>query len=69
MKRFDVCIIGGGPAGYAAAMRALGFDKKVVSKNSIGMDILNGLVEQISGTYQLTSNEKVTLYKISFSKK
>lgn len=46
-----------------------GFDKTVVSKNSIGMDILNGLVEQISGTYQLTSNEKGTLYKISFSKK
>lgn len=46
-----------------------GFDKTVVSKNSIGMNILNGLVEQISGTYQLTSNEKGTLYKISFSKK
>ena len=46
-----------------------GFDKTVVSKNSIGMDILNGLVEQISGTYQLTSSEKGTLYKISFSKK
>jgi two-component sensor histidine kinase len=46
-----------------------GFDKTVVPKNSIGMDILNGLVEQISGTYQLTSNEKGTSYKISFSKK
>jgi two-component sensor histidine kinase len=46
-----------------------GFDKTVVSKNSIGMDILNGLIEQIEGTYQLTSNEKGTSYKISFSKK
>lgn len=46
-----------------------GFDKTVVSKNSIGMDILNGLVEQISGTCQLMSNEKGTSYKISFSKK
>jgi dihydrolipoamide dehydrogenase len=27
--RFDVCIIGGGPAGYAAAMRAIDFGKKV----------------------------------------
>jgi hypothetical protein len=33
------------------------------------MDILNGLIEQIEGTYQLTSNEKGTFYKISFSKK
>ncbi len=46
-----------------------GFDKTVVSKNSIGIDILKGLVIQISGTYQLTSNEKGTYYKISFSKK
>ena len=46
-----------------------GFDKTIVSKNSIGMDILNGLIEQIAGTYQLTSNEKGTHYKISFSKK
>ena len=46
-----------------------GFDKTVVPKNSIGMDILSGLIEQIEGTYNLTSNEKGTLYKISFSKK
>ena len=46
-----------------------GFDKTVVSKYSIGIDILKGLVIQISGTYQLTSNEKGTYYKISFSKK
>ncbi|MDB5274365.1 MAG: lpdA [Chitinophagaceae bacterium] len=38
MERFDVCIIGGGPAGYAAAMRALDFNKKVVliEKNKLG---------------------------------
>ncbi len=38
MKRFDICIIGGGPAGYAAAMRALDFNKKVVliEKNKLG---------------------------------
>ena len=28
--KYDVCIIGGGPAGYAAAMRAVDFGKKVV---------------------------------------
>lgn len=38
MNRFDVCIIGAGPAGYAAAMRALDLNKKVllVEKNKIG---------------------------------
>jgi two-component sensor histidine kinase len=46
-----------------------GFDKTVIPKNSIGMEILGGLIEQINGTCNLTSNEKGTLYKISFSKK
>ena len=46
-----------------------GFDKTLASNNSFGMDILNGLIKQITGTYQLTSNEKGTSYKISFSKK
>jgi dihydrolipoamide dehydrogenase len=37
-EEYDVCIIGGGPAGYAAAMRALDFDKKVllIEKNKLG---------------------------------
>ena len=30
MDHYDVCIIGGGPAGYAAAMRAIDYGKKVV---------------------------------------
>lgn len=30
MKKYDVCVIGGGPSGYAAAMRAVDFNKKVV---------------------------------------
>ena len=46
-----------------------GFDKNIVPKNSIGMDILGGLIEQIDGTCNLTSDEKGTIYKISFSKK
>jgi two-component sensor histidine kinase len=46
-----------------------GFDKTVIPKNSIGMDILGGLIEQINGTCNLTSDEKGTQYKISFSKK
>lgn len=46
-----------------------GFDKNVIPKNSIGLDILNGLIEQIEGNCQLSSNENGTQYKISFSKK
>ena len=46
-----------------------GFDKTVIPKNSIGMEILGGLIEQINGTCNLTSDEKGTQYKISFSKK
>lgn len=30
MKKYDVCIIGAGPAGYAAAMRAVDFRKRVL---------------------------------------
>lgn len=38
MKKYDVCIIGAGPAGYAAAMRAIDFHKKVIliEKNKLG---------------------------------
>ena len=38
MEKFDVCVIGGGPAGYAAAMRAVDFGKRValVEKNKLG---------------------------------
>ncbi|MCR6642295.1 MAG: NAD(P)/FAD-dependent oxidoreductase [Sporocytophaga sp.] len=45
MNRFDICVIGGGPAGYAAAMRALDLNKKVllVEKSKIGgAGIYNG---------------------------
>ena len=38
MERYDLCVIGGGPAGYAAAMRAIDFDKKVIliEKDKLG---------------------------------
>lgn len=38
MKKYDICVIGAGPAGYAAAMRAIDFKKKVVliEKNILG---------------------------------
>ena len=28
MEKYDLCIIGAGPSGYAAAMRAVDFGKK-----------------------------------------
>jgi dihydrolipoamide dehydrogenase len=38
MKKYDVCVIGAGPAGYAAAMRAVDFHKKVllIEKDKLG---------------------------------
>ena len=39
MKKFDVIVIGAGPAGYAAAMRAVDFKKKValIEKDKLGV--------------------------------
>ena len=45
MNRYDLVVIGAGPAGYAAAMRALDFNKKtlIVERNIIGgAGITNG---------------------------
>jgi dihydrolipoamide dehydrogenase len=38
MEKYDLCVIGAGPAGYAAAMRAIDFGKKVllVEKDKVG---------------------------------
>ena len=38
MEKYDLCVIGAGPSGYAAAMRAVDFGKKVVliEKDKIG---------------------------------
>ena len=30
MEKYDLCVIGGGPSGYAAAMRAVDFGKTVL---------------------------------------
>lgn len=45
MEKFDICVIGGGPAGYAAAMRAidLGMRTALIEKERIGgTGIYNG---------------------------
>ncbi len=38
MEKFELCVIGGGPSGYAAVMRALDFGKKVllIEKDKVG---------------------------------
>ena len=45
MESYDICVIGGGPAGYAAAMRAIDFGKRVIliEKDRVGgAGIYNG---------------------------
>ncbi len=47
MKQFDLCVIGGGPSGYAAAMRALDFNKSVIiiEKSQLGgAEIYDGVI-------------------------
>lgn len=64
MKKYDLCVIGGGPAGYAAAMRALDLKKKVllVEKDKIGgTGIYHGALS--SKTFWEISNEIVDVRK------
>jgi dihydrolipoamide dehydrogenase len=47
MEKYDLIVIGGGPSGYAGAMRALDFKKKVllIEKNRIGgAGVYNGVL-------------------------
>ena len=43
MKKFDIIVIGGGPGGYVAAIRAAQLGKKVaiIEKNTLGGICLN----------------------------
>ena len=45
MERFDVCVIGAGPAGFAAAIRAIDFGQSValIEREKVGgAGIFNG---------------------------
>ncbi len=65
MEHYDLCVIGGGPAGYATAMRALDFGKRVllVERDRIGgTGIYNGalasktlweIAQRVSSTNEL----------------
>jgi len=64
MERFDLIIIGAGPSGYAAAMRALDFKKKVllVEKNKVGgAGVTNGALS--SKTWWELSREAAAFRK------
>ncbi len=64
MKRYDVAVIGAGPAGYASAMRAIDFHKKValIEKNNLGgAGVFNGALW--SKTWWELSREAVSARK------
>jgi dihydrolipoamide dehydrogenase len=64
LDQFDVCVIGAGPSGFAAAMRAIDFGKRValVERNKVGgAGIFDGALSsktlwELSESYQLTHN-------------
>lgn len=64
MQRFDLIVIGAGPSGYAAAMRALDFKKKVllIERNRIGgAGVTNGALS--SKTWWELSRETASFRK------
>lgn len=64
MKKYDLVVIGGGPSGFAAAMRALDFKKKVllVEKNRLGgAGVTNGALS--SKTWWELSREAAAFQK------
>jgi dihydrolipoamide dehydrogenase len=64
LEKFDLCVIGAGPSGFAAAMRAIDFGKRValVERNKVGgAGIFDGALSsktlwELSESYQLTHN-------------
>lgn len=70
MRKYDVCIIGGGPSGYAAAMRAIDFDKRVIliERDEIGgAGITNGALSsktwwEISRQFSVLRQRSETLH-------
>lgn len=67
MEKFDVVVIGGGPSGFAATMRALDFGKKValIEKNKLGgAGIWNGALSSKT-LWELSINYK-NIHKHNF---
>jgi dihydrolipoamide dehydrogenase len=65
MKKFDLCIIGGGPSGYAAAMRAMDYGKRtaIIERGRIGgAGIWNGALSsktlwELSVNYTISQSQ------------
>lgn len=79
MERYDLCVIGGGPAGYAAAMRAidLGLRTLLVEKDRIGgTGIYNGalmsktlweIAQRVAGTNAMVRTRGIPPFQPSWS--
>ena len=64
MQKFDLAVIGGGPSGYAAAMRSLDFKKKTLlieMKDLGGAGVTNGALS--SKTWWELSRETASFRK------
>src|SRR3954463_4213345 len=64
MEKFDLVVIGAGPSGYAAAMRAIDFKKKtlIIEKNKVGgSGVTNGALS--SKTWWELSRETASFRK------
>lgn len=70
MKHYDLCIIGAGPSGFAAAMRAIDLGKKIclIERNKPGgAGIFNGALSsktmwELSQNYQMMQSSKFGYY-------
>ena len=79
MDKFDLCVIGAGPSGFAAVMRAIDFGKKValIERGKVGgAGLFDGALSsktlwELSESYKLTRNTQLgyTVYdsELSFS--
>lgn len=70
MKHYDLCIIGAGPSGFAAAMRAIDLGKKIclIERHKVGgAGIFNGALSsktmwELSQNYQMMKSSKYGYY-------
>lgn len=70
MKNYDLCIIGAGPSGFAAAMRAIDLGKKtcLIERHKVGgAGIFNGALSsktmwELSQNYQMMKSSKFGYY-------
>ncbi|HHL53430.1 MAG TPA: NAD(P)/FAD-dependent oxidoreductase, partial [Flammeovirgaceae bacterium] len=78
MEKYDLCIIGAGPSGYAAAMRAVDYNKKIllVERNEIGgAGVTNGalssktwweLARNVDALYQHKARYNLSAPELNF---